>query len=249
MHTLKHILLGDVIDVIHSARSNRIYLVLDPDLGWGSPHYLVPLLCPVCGQPWHFVWNDTPENLTAALKKSMSGFQLVQVRYVHRSSARDIATTMEKFSLGSTPSELIIESVADHVGENGIFPVTALSFEKRVPSLYPTPFELRAMSPDEVRAELDLDEHQNIEKAIREIECWMASDDYEDFDVDDDIFLAVHPTAVLDAVVVDPEYASDETESFPYQAILKLVEDVEASEDESGGADNNELGGLEDEEF
>ena len=240
MYTLKHLILGNVIDVIHSARSNRVYLVLDPGFTEGDDHFLVPLLCPVCGQPWHFIWSDTPERLAAALKKSLTGFQLVDVKYFAHSSAKNIAETMEKFSLGSVPSELFIEGAADHIDENGIFPVIALSFEQRIASQFPSADDLRRMSPDDVRNELDLDVDESIDKAIRDVEKWMASDDYDDFQVEDDIFLAVHPSAILDAILVEPEQGASGAIIYPYQVILKLVEVADFGDDESPDEDTFE---------
>ena len=238
MYTLKHLILGNVIDVIQSMRSNRVYLVLNPGNLESGSHFMLPLLCPVCGEPWHFVWNNPEHELASALKKSMEGFQLVEAKYIAHSSAENIAEAMEKFSLGSVPSELIIENAADHINEHGIFPIVALSFEKRTSSPFPTADELRAMSPNEVRNELDLDEHENIDKAIHEVEKWMESEYYDDFEVEDDIFLAIHPNAFLETIMVEPEIGPRGNDVYPYQLILSLVDDLEIGK--NGDANNSE---------
>ena len=239
IYTFKQMLLGDVIDVIHSAKSNRMYLVIDPYLsGIGSHHFLLPLLCPVCGEPWHFVWNDTPEKLVSKLCEALELFVLVEVRFWPKTSARNIADVMQALSLGSGPFEVMIENAADHILENDVFPAFTQALEQHVASTFPSPEELRAMTPDEARELLDLDEQENIEDAIRDVEEWMASDDYEDFDVDDDLYLAVHPNAVLDAIVVFPNYESDEPESYPYQAAIADAENDEDKDDEFKGVDS-----------
>lgn len=231
-----------MIDVIHSDKTNRLYLVLAPAIMDGDPHYLMPLLCPVCGLPWHFVWNDTPEQLAVALKKSMAGFELVQVKYFPCSTAINIVAVMEKLSLGSGPAELFIENVADHLREDDVFPVITLSFEQRIPSQFPSPEELRSMSQDDVRNALDLDDQEDIEEAIREVEEWMVYDDYE---VEDDILLAVHPNAILDAIVVKPKAGPDESSVYLYQTYLNRVEDPDYYED----ADEDEVDGLNNDYF
>jgi hypothetical protein len=243
IYTFKQMLLGDVIDVIHSAKSNRMYLVIDPYLGGiGSHHFLLPLLCPVCGEPWHFIWNESPEKLASTLRDALELFVLVEVRFWPKTSARNIAGVMQALSLGSGPFEVMIENAADHILENDVFPAFTLALEQHVASTFPSPIELRAMTPDEARELLDLDEQESIEDAIRDVEEWMASDDYEDFDVDDDLYLAVHPNAVLDAIVVFPNYESDEPENYPYQAAIANAEEDEDKDDEFKGLESLDLG-------
>ena len=116
-----------------------------------------------------------------------------------------------------------------------------LALEQHVASTFPSPEELRAMTPDEARELLDLDEQESIEDAIRDVEEWMASDDYEDFDVDDDIYLAVHPNAVLDAIVVFPDNEADEPESYPYQTAIADAEKNEDKDGEFKGVDSLDL--------
>ena len=224
MLTLKNTLLGDVIDIIHSSKSNRIYLVLDPG-AWGGPHYLMPLLCPLCGEPWHFVWNDTQDKLTAALKTAIDGFELVEMKFFSHTTADNISATMDALSLGAGPFELFIENTADHIGVDTIFPAMMLSFEQRVPMTLPSPEELRTMHPDEVRDLLDLDKNDDLEAAILEFETLCTNDDFEDFDVEDDIHLAVHPNAILEAIIVEPEFDAEDFDSYPYQVMIELFED------------------------
>lgn len=236
MYTLKNLIRGDVIDVIYSAQTNRVFLVTDPAYAPGEPRYMVPLICPVCGEPWHFVLGDkTPDELVAELKKSLEGFQLVEARYISQSSSANIAATMEKFSAGSTPADLLLEISLDHQDEDGIFPIVSLSFEKRVPSSLPSPDELRAMSPKKVRELLDLDKSDEIEEAIIELEEWMADDDYEDYEVEDDFLLAVHPTSILDGMIVEALLTplEDRPAIYPkYQAIIHEVENPDEEDDE-----------------
>jgi hypothetical protein len=240
MFTLKHLLLGRVVDVVLSDKSGRIYLALNAEDGLGSPGYLLPLLCPVCGQSWHFVWNDSPEKLAETLREAMKGFQLVFLQYFARTSSENIASAMNLASLGAGPSEILIENAADHLDEQAVFPVISLSFEKRVPSSFPTPEELRAMPAHEVRELLDLDSTDSVEDAILGVAEWMADEDYEDFDIDDDIMLVVHPSAVLDAVIVEPDYLDEDSQELDYKSALDEMESIDL-EDIFSNADDFDL--------
>jgi len=251
MFTLKNTILGEVIDVIHSARTNRVYLVLDGAFTSDNPHYLVPLLCPACGEPWHFVSNDSPEQMVEALKNALEGYQLVEVKYYPRSSAKNIAAAMETLSTGSEVAELLFENVADHLGEGATFPVIGLVFEMHVPSTTSSSEELRAMDPDEVRELLDLDDKEEVDTAIQQLADWMDSDGFEDYDVEDEFLLVVHPSAILETIVVEPEPAPEDEEDidfgdedeegedegeyselnviYPYELMLRLVEEANAA--------------------
>lgn len=244
MLTLKNSILGDVIDILHSPKSNRFYLVLDPDLLAGQ-HYLVPLLCPVCGEPWHFIRHDTQEQLTAALTTAFEGFELADVKFFSHTTADNISATMKALSIGSEPFELFIANAADHIGVDTIFPAMMLAFEQRLPTTLPSPEELRTMHPEEVRELLDLEPSEDLEAAILEFEGWRTSDDFEDFDVEDDIYLVVHPNAILDAIIVEPEFDAEDFHSYPYQEMIELFEDS-TSEDENADLGQLKLGNAHD---
>jgi len=100
-----------------------------------------------------------------------------------------------------------------------------LAFEQRVPPTLPSPEELRAMHPDEVRGLLDLEPNNNLEAAILEFEAWRTRDNFEDFDVENDIYLVVHPNAIQDAIIVEPEFDKEDFDSYPYQEMIELFED------------------------
>ena len=68
---------------------------------------------------------------------------------------------------------------------------------------------------------------------------------YDDYEVEDDILLAVHPNAILDAIVVKPKAGPDETSVYMYQSYLNRVEDPDFDED----ADEDETDGLNDDYF
>ena len=96
------------------------------------------------------------------------------------------------------------------------------------------------MPAHEVRELLDLDSTDSVEDAILGVAEWMADEDYEDFDIDDDIMLVVHPSAVLDAVIVEPDYLDEDSQELDYKSALDEMESIDL-EDIFSNADDFDL--------
>jgi hypothetical protein len=208
MYTLKTILQGEVVDVIYSAKTNRVYLVLNPKITKDDPHYLYPLLCPLCGQPWHFLWNDHPHKLMALLKKSMNRFELVNTTYIPDWSVNRIES-IQKQSINSKLIEFFHTRTVEHFEENSTYPAISLSFE------------ILTETENKVSRQMRSDKKKNVENEL--------DNDFNSHKEIDAIVITVHPSSILDIIVVNPELDAYRNSTYPYQAIINIVEQYRIS--------------------
>jgi hypothetical protein len=123
--TLSEHLCGRIMDVIH--RDGKVCILSgDPVVVWA-----IPLICPVCGEPWHFV-SENIEKLVAQLRKKLRGFNLVGITYISHTSVEKIEQAI-KFVYAQTSEvfqDLVVE-VPTHAGKLDEFPAIGLILEKR----------------------------------------------------------------------------------------------------------------------
>ena len=203
MYTLKTIFQGEVVDVIHSTYTNKVYLVLNPKISKEDPHYLYPLLCPLCGQPWHFLWNDNPIELMALLKKSMDRFELVNTTYIPNWTVNKIES-IQKQSVNSKLMDFFHTRTADHIEENSTYPAISLSFE------------MLTETENNISRQMRSDKKKNVENEL--------DNDFNNHKEIDVIVITVHPSSILDIIVVNPELDAYKNSFYPYQVIIDIVE-------------------------
>ncbi len=123
--SLTETLCGRIMDVV--LRDGKVCLLSgDPFSVWA-----IPLICPVCGEPWHFISDDT-EKLVKQIRKKIKGFSLIGISYIKQTSIERIQQTMQTVFQGtSDPYQEFIEEVPEHIGILNYFPVISLTLEKR----------------------------------------------------------------------------------------------------------------------
>jgi hypothetical protein len=123
--TLSHLMCGRIMDIV--LRNGKVCLLSgDSEVVWA-----IPLVCPVCGQPWHFVSDDMEKTL-AQLRKKLKRFNLVHVSYIGSTSVEYIEQTMEMgYSNTSDLFQDLVDEVPTHVGIQKDFPAVSLTLEKK----------------------------------------------------------------------------------------------------------------------
>lgn len=129
--TLPQLMYGRIMNIV--LRNEKVCLLSgDSEVVWA-----IPLVCPVCGQPWHFICNDMEKTL-AQLRKKLKRFDLVRVSYVGSTSVEYIEQTMEMgYSNTSDLFQDLIDEVPTHVGVQNEFPAVCLTLEKKHRKLDP----------------------------------------------------------------------------------------------------------------
>jgi hypothetical protein len=116
---------GRIMDVTH--RDGKVCILSgDPDVVWA-----IPLICPVCGEPWHFVGDDI-EKIVAILRRKLRGFNLVGLQYIGSTSVTKIELTMEfMYANTSEVFQNLVSEVPTHAESLDEFPVIGMVLEKR----------------------------------------------------------------------------------------------------------------------
>jgi hypothetical protein len=116
---------GRVMDVTH--RDGKVCILSgDSEVVWA-----IPLICPVCGEPWHFVGDDV-EKIVATLRKKLRGFSLVGLEYIGLTSVARIEFTMEfMYARTSEVFQDLVAEVPSHAGSPDEFSAIGIILEKR----------------------------------------------------------------------------------------------------------------------
>jgi hypothetical protein len=131
--TLVECLLGRVMDVIE--RDGKIWILSgDSEIVWA-----IPLICPACGEPWHFVGEA--KKITTTLRRNMRGFQLVGINYIESTSVKKITETMDlMYARTSEVFQDLVAEIPIHIGLEKSFSAISLILEK----------ERRGRDPDDI---------------------------------------------------------------------------------------------------
>jgi hypothetical protein len=129
--TLHQLMCGRIMDIVQ--RNGKVCLLSgDSDVVWA-----IPLICPACGQPWHF-FSDDMEKTLAQLRKKLQGFELVRVSYIGSTSVEKIVEILEMgYSNTSDLFRDLVDEVPTHVGVQKDFPAVSLALEKKQERLDP----------------------------------------------------------------------------------------------------------------
>jgi hypothetical protein len=186
-NSLVFTLCGEIIDI--RATDAKIWLVIGDNAEITS--WMIPLLCPICGEAWHFDESKIDETLSY-LRSKLIGYFIGEIHYqsiVSQQNAKDVLTTLYSSSDVFGP---LIKDVPDHF-DNALFPAVALMLEKREP----LDFDLSG-SEDELRSRYEILPDEDFDEAIASIKELQE----EEFDVVDDLMLLIHPVSILETVEV-----------------------------------------------
>jgi hypothetical protein len=197
---IKDLLLGHIDGVL--VKDNTPYLVIDRgahDVREAYTDYLLPLLCPVCGNAWHFSgWEGSTKELEDLLSSALEGFEIVSVRLLPQTSLAIIDSVMKNVFFDSGLKPLLVDATAAHP-ENRTFSAILITLEKWVPIDF-DPEKIRSKPEETIRLEYEMEPEETVDELIDELEA-IASEG----EVEDDMMIVVHIEALLNTVSVEPE--------------------------------------------
>lgn len=161
----------------------KVFLVIrsTPETVW-----LLPLLCPVCGQAWHFE-EQTIQESVEALRKKMEGFSIFGVVYNLSTTEQNIRAVQSLMYSDFTAYDTLVQNIPEHA-DDSVFPAISLMIGKVVP----LDIDLNG-TEEELRERFDIMPDQDFEEEINE---WREIQD--EYDVENDFMLLIHPFALLE---------------------------------------------------
>ena len=149
--------------------------------------WLLPLLCPVCGRAWHFE-EQTIHEAVDALHKKLDGLTIDGIVYHLNTTEKNIRMVQSLMYSDFSAYDSLVQNIPEHVDE-AVFPAISLTIGKVVP----LDIDLNG-TEDELRERFDIMPGQDFEEEINE---WRELQD--EYDLENDFMLLIHPFALLEA--------------------------------------------------
>lgn len=176
---------NEIIDI--RATDDRIWLVAGNKAEPTS--WMIPLLCPICGEEWHFDEIKINETLSY-LRNTLIGYFIGGIHYHSTISPQNAVEVLTKLYSSSDVFDLLVKDIPNHF-DDALFPAVALILEKREPLIIDI-----SGSEEEIRGRYEILPDEDFDEAIlqlRELE-------EDGFDVVDDLMLLIHPVSILETV-------------------------------------------------
>ncbi|PWB56005.1 MAG: hypothetical protein C3F13_02790 [Anaerolineales bacterium] len=124
-YTLSQTICGHIMDIVE--RDGKVCLLSgDSDRVW-----VVPLICPVCGQTWHFVSDDMGKTLVQ-LRRKLKRFELVAISYIGQTTVEQVEQLMAMaYADTSVLFQDLVDEVPTHVEFQKEFPGVSLILQRR----------------------------------------------------------------------------------------------------------------------
>jgi hypothetical protein len=123
-YNLSQIICGRIMGIIE--REGKVCLLSgDSDRVW-----VIPLICPVCGQPWHFVSDDIEKTLVQ-LRRKLKGFELVAISYISHTTVEKVEQLLAiAYADTSDLFQDLVDDVPTHVELQKEFPGVSLVLQR-----------------------------------------------------------------------------------------------------------------------
>lgn len=169
--------------------NEKIWLVIRPS--GDITCWMIPLLCPVCGEAWHFDGSHIEDTL-AYLREQFIGYIIAGIHYQTSVTEESIRSMQAWLYEDSNLFSPLVANIPEHLTRSN-FPAVSVVLEKR------TPLDVNLSgTEEEIRARFDIPLEEDFEEAMQEL----LELQEEAFDVEDDIMLLIHPFAILEATEV-----------------------------------------------
>jgi hypothetical protein len=88
------------------------------------------LICPVCGQPWHFVSDDIEKTLVQ-LRRKLKGFELVAISYISHTTVEKVEQLLAMaYADTSDLFQDLVDEVPTHAELQKEFPGVSLVLQR-----------------------------------------------------------------------------------------------------------------------